>query len=61
MKTVRGGWEPADGMERTAFTVVTNILTAIGYALILTGLFVLRGRPSAGGRACCGGYVDFSR
>lgn len=39
-----GGWEPADGMERTAFTVVTNILTAIGYALILTGMFVLRGR-----------------
>jgi cobalt transporter subunit CbtA len=38
-------WEPADGLERTAFTVVINILTAIGYALILTGLFVLRGRP----------------
>jgi cobalt transporter subunit CbtA len=37
-------WEPADGLERTAFTVVINILTAIGYALILTGLFVLRGR-----------------
>jgi cobalt transporter subunit CbtA len=40
-----GAWEPADGLERTAFTIVINILTAIGYALILTGLFVLRGRP----------------
>lgn len=38
-------WQPAAGLERTAFTVVTNIVTAIGYALILTGLFVLRGRP----------------
>lgn len=38
-------WEPANGLERTAFTVVINIATSIGYALILTGLFVLRGRP----------------
>ena len=37
-------WEPADGLERTAFTVVINILTAIGYALMLIGLFVLRGK-----------------
>ncbi len=38
-------WQPADGLERTFFTVVANILTATGYALVLTGLFVLRGRP----------------
>jgi cobalt transporter subunit CbtA len=38
-------WEPADGFERIAFTVVANILTAIGYALILIGLFALRGKP----------------
>jgi cobalt transporter subunit CbtA len=38
-------WEPAEGLERTAFTVVINILTAIGNALILTGVFVMRGRP----------------
>ena len=38
-------WEPADGLERTAFTVVINILTAIGYALILIGRVVLRSRP----------------
>jgi cobalt transporter subunit CbtA len=37
-------WEPANGLERNAFTVVVNIATSIGYALILTGLFVLRGR-----------------
>lgn len=38
-------WEPANGLERNALTVVINIATSIGYALILTGLFVLRGRP----------------
>lgn len=40
-----GGWEPADGFERNAFTVAANILTAIGYALVLTGLIALRGKP----------------
>ncbi|WSH68149.1 CbtA family protein (plasmid) [Rhizobium ruizarguesonis] len=37
------GWEPADGLERTAFTLAANILTAIGYALALTGLISMRG------------------
>ncbi len=40
-----GGWEPADGFERNAYTVAANILTAIGYALALGGLIALRGRP----------------
>ncbi len=36
-----GGWEPADGFERTAFTLLANILTAFGWALMLAGLFSL--------------------
>ncbi|KAJ33181.1 cobalt transporter, partial [Agrobacterium tumefaciens] len=36
-------WAPADGFERTAYTVAANVLTAIGYALVLTGLISLRG------------------
>lgn len=39
-----GGWEPADGLERTGFTLVANILTAFGYALVLTGIFSFRGK-----------------
>lgn len=39
-------WEPTNGFERTAFTVVANILTATGYALILVGIFALRGKPT---------------
>lgn len=28
-------WEPADGAERTAYTVLANVLTATGFALLL--------------------------
>ena len=38
-------WEPSDGMERTLFTIAANVLTAIGYALVLAGLIALRGQP----------------
>ncbi|WP_312798621.1 CbtA family protein [Tianweitania sp.] len=29
------GWAPADGFERTAFTTLANIVTGIGFALLL--------------------------
>src|SRR5258708_22105348 len=38
-------WEPEDGFQRNAFTVAANILTAIGFALLLTGAYAIRGRP----------------
>jgi cobalt transporter subunit CbtA len=37
-------WEPEDGLQRNAFTVAANILTAIGFALLLTGAYAIRGR-----------------
>jgi predicted cobalt transporter CbtA len=51
-------WQPADGLERTIFTVVANILTATGYALVLTGLFVLRGRPVSWREGLVWGLTD---
>ncbi|UWU26054.1 CbtA family protein (plasmid) [Rhizobium sp. CB3060] len=39
-----GGWQPSDGFERTAFTLAANILTSIGYSLVLVGLIALCGR-----------------
>lgn len=39
-------WAPADGIERTAYTLAANILTAIGFALVLNGLMQLSGRGS---------------
>src|SRR5258706_6363715 len=38
-------WEPEDGFQRNAFTVAAHILTAIGFALLLTGVYAIRGRP----------------
>lgn len=35
-------WEPRDGWERNSYTAAANILTAIGFALLLSGLFALR-------------------
>ena len=29
------GWRPQDGLERTAYMVLSNILTAFGFALVL--------------------------
>ena len=37
-------WEPEDGFQRNAFTVAANILTAIGFALLLTGSYAIRNR-----------------
>jgi len=31
-------WKPSDGVERTLFTILSNVLTAIGFALVLVAL-----------------------
>jgi cobalt transporter subunit CbtA len=38
-------WGPADGFERTAFTVVANLVVGVAVALVLLALMVLRGEP----------------
>ena len=38
-----GGWSPADGVERTAFTAAANIVTGIGFALLLVAVSELFG------------------
>ena len=35
-------WEPEDGLQRNAFTAGANVLTAIGFALVLAALFAFR-------------------
>lgn len=37
-------WEPRDGLERNIYTAAANVLTAIGFALLLSGIFALRQR-----------------
>ena len=36
-------WAPADGFERTAYTLLANVLASIGFALLLGALSVLWG------------------
>src|SRR6185312_3059766 len=36
-------WSPADGLERTAFTALANIVTGIGFALLLVAASELFG------------------
>lgn len=35
-------WEPEDGLQRNAFTAGANVLTAVGFALVLAALFAFR-------------------
>ncbi|MCA1326587.1 CbtA family protein [Herbaspirillum sp. alder98] len=37
-------WEPADGAERTAYTVLANVSMAIGFALMLVAAIAVSGR-----------------
>jgi cobalt transporter subunit CbtA len=36
-------WEPEDGLQRTAFTALADILTGIGFALLLVAAYALTG------------------
>ncbi|MBX6323485.1 MAG: CbtA family protein [Rhodospirillaceae bacterium] len=38
------GWAPAEGVERLGLTAVANVLTGVGFALLLSAAFALRGR-----------------
>jgi len=38
-------WEPQEGFERNAFTAIANVLTGIGFALLLSGIYALRDHP----------------
>ncbi len=37
------GWQPADGFERTAFSALANIVTGVGFALLLIAASELAG------------------
>ncbi|SNB62243.1 cobalt transporter subunit CbtA [Arboricoccus pini] len=55
-----GEWKPADGFERMAFTLAANVLTAIGYALILCALISLRGKPVTWRQGLLWGLAGFA-
>jgi cobalt transporter subunit CbtA len=53
-------WAPADGFERGAYSVAANVLTAIGYALVLTGLLSLRGTAVGWREGLLWGFAGFA-
>ncbi|MCX7258111.1 MAG: CbtA family protein, partial [Polaromonas sp.] len=44
----KSAWEPENGLERTAYTVLANVLNAVGLALLLMPLLALWNRQRAG-------------
>lgn len=38
-------WKPADGVERLTYTAVATVATAVGYALLLSGIMMIAGAP----------------
>jgi cobalt transporter subunit CbtA len=40
-----GEWAPADGLERSLYTLLANVLIGIGFALLICAAFGLRGAP----------------
>ena len=40
------GWTPANGFERTLYTLMANMLIGVGYALLVTAAVVLTNQPA---------------
>ena len=56
-------WQPAAGFERLAYTAIADVVTGIGFALLLVGAFSLRGKPLDARRGLMwgiAGYLAFS-
>ncbi len=53
-------WAPQDGFERTAFTLVANIVTGTGFALLLIAAFALRGQAIAWRQGLFWGLAGFA-
>ena len=53
-------WSPADGFERTVYTVLANLVIGVAVALILLGGMVLKGDPIDGRRGLLWGLAGFA-
>lgn len=58
-----GVWAPEDGLERSLYTVMTTVLTGVGFALLLVVGMMLRPEPVDARRGVlwgAGGFVAFT-
>src|SRR6185369_8826721 len=53
-------WEPADGFERNAFTVLADILTGIGFSFLLVAAYAFRGEQVDWHKGFCWGLAGFA-
>ena len=53
-------WAPKDGAERTAFTLLANVLTAVGFGFLLNAALTLYGRPITFKQGVVWGVAGFS-
>lgn len=53
-------WEPAEGIERTAYTALADVLTGIGFALLLVSGYALRGESVDWRRGLFWGMAGFA-
>jgi cobalt transporter subunit CbtA len=54
------GWAPSDGLERTLYSTLANIITGIGFALILVACIALSGRDVDGRSGVLWGIAGFA-
>lgn len=54
-----GAWEPADGFERSAYTLVANLLMGVAVSAILLGVMTLKGGPIDARRGVIWGIGGF--
>lgn len=55
-----GPWEPAPGLERAGFTLLANLLTGIGFAMMLSGAMAVRGRDTSAREGVLWGAAGFA-
>lgn len=55
-----GAWEPEDGLERTAYTGLTNIITGVAFALLLVSGYALAGGAVGWRRGLFWGLAGFA-
>ncbi len=58
-----GVWEPEDGLERTFYTTLANVLSGVGFGFLLVAAFALSRRPVDSRRGMLwglGGFAVFS-
>ena len=53
-------WAPADGVERTAYTVLANVVTAIGFALLLVVVSEFAGGLASWYQGVIWGFAGFA-